>query len=83
MEVRSTPPTNEIGQIIAIARILNPKAHITLGCARPSGRETELIERCAVNAGITGIAYPSDETIEYAKSLGLEIVFQDTCCSLI
>ena len=82
MEGVPTPTPEEIGKIAAIARILNPKAHVTLGCTRPSGREKESMEKCAVQAGITGLAYPADETIEYAKSLGLEIVFKDTCCSL-
>ncbi len=83
MERVATPPPEEVGKIVAIARILNPKAHIALGCARPPGKEKESMEIYAVQAGITGIAYPADETIEYAKSLGLEITFKDTCCSLL
>ncbi len=83
MENIIIPSFKEIGKIAAIARILNQNTYITLGCARPKGEEKELIEKSAVNAGINGIAYPSDETIEYAKSLGLEIKFKDTCCSLI
>ena len=78
-----SPPPEEIGKIAAIARILNPDAHITLGCARPIGDDREVIEKYAVMAGLNGIAYPSDETIEHAESLGLKVMFKDTCCSLL
>jgi hypothetical protein len=83
MEHVEAPSPREFGRVAAITRILNPKAYLSLGCARPSGRDKEIMERYAVQAGFTGIAYPTDETIQYAQSLGLRTVFQDTCCSLI
>lgn len=83
MENIIPPSFKEVGKIAAIARILNQNTNINLGCARPTGEEKELIEKSAIDAGINGIAYPSDETIEYAKNLGLEIKFKDTCCSLL
>ncbi len=73
----------DVGRITAIARIVNPNAYLTMGCARPPGTSKELMERYAVRAGITGIAYPIDPTIEYAKGQGLEVIFKDTCCSLL
>lgn len=82
MEKVKTPNPKEIGKIVAITRILNPKAHITLGCARPAGKDKELIEKYAVQAGINGIAYPADNTIKYAKSFGFKILFKDTCCCI-
>ncbi len=45
MEGIATPNAEEVGKIIAIARILNPNAHITLGCARPPGEEKYLMEK--------------------------------------
>jgi uncharacterized radical SAM superfamily protein len=83
MEEVTPPSATEIGKITAIARILNPNANITLGCARPPGTEKVQTEKYAVRAGINGIAYPTDETIKYAQGLGLDIVFRDTCCSLL
>jgi uncharacterized radical SAM superfamily protein len=83
MEGVKTPSANEVGKIAAITRILNQNANISLGCARPPGNEKDTMEKYAIQAGITGIAYPMDETIDYAQQLGLEIVFQDVCCSLL
>lgn len=73
----------DVGRITAIARIANPNAYLTMGCARPPGTSKKLMERLAIQAGITGIAYPIDETIEYAKGQGLKVLFKDTCCSLL
>ncbi len=83
MDGMATPNAEDVGKIAAIARILNPTAHITLGCARPPGTEKEAMEKYAVQAGITGIAYPTDETIQFVKNLNLDITFKDTCCSLL
>ena len=83
MEGVETPSSSEIGKIAAITRILNPDAHLTLGCARPPGKDNLDVEKYAVRAGINGIAYPADETIKFAQSLGLKISFKDTCCSII
>ncbi|MCK4757938.1 MAG: radical SAM protein [Thermoplasmata archaeon] len=83
MEDVTTPSAVEIARIVAIARILNPEARITLGCARPAGDEKVATERYAVMAGINGIAYPLDETINFAKEKGLAVEFKDTCCSLL
>jgi len=73
----------DVGRITAVSRIANPQAYLTMGCARPPGTSKELMERYAVKAGITGIAYPIDQTIEYAKGQDLEVIFKDTCCSLL
>ncbi|UCF49199.1 MAG: hypothetical protein JSU91_05465 [Thermoplasmatales archaeon] len=83
MDGVETPPSKEIGKITAITRILNPEAHLTLGCARPASEDKVNLEKYAVRAGINGIAYPTDETIKFAQDLGLRISFKDTCCSII
>lgn len=82
MEDVRTPEADEVGKLVATARILNPEAHISLGCARPPGPSKIAMEKYAVKGGVTGIAYPMDETIKYAIGLGLKPEFKDTCCSL-
>lgn len=83
MEHITPPPPKEIGKLIAIARILNPTTPLTLGCTRPPGHHKQQTEHYALQAGINGIAYPLDETIEHAQKLGLTTIFKDTCCTLL
>lgn len=83
METAKTPPPEEIGRLAAIARIMNPDARVLLGCARPAIREKSEMESLALRAGINGMAYPSDATVELAKELGLETIFRDACCTLM
>jgi uncharacterized radical SAM superfamily protein len=79
----SVPDVGEIARIAAIARIVNPHSKITLGCARPTGPEKIKIEKLMVNAGVNGIAYAMDETINHAEGLGLNVEYNELCCSLI
>ena len=81
MEKVKPPEPEEVGRIMAAARILNPEAVINMGCARPPSKKVEM-ERLAIEAGINGIAYPTDETIRLAVEKGLMVTFKDTCCSL-
>ncbi len=83
MENAPTPKPENIARLMAIARILNPRARITLGCAQPPGEKKLATERFAIKAGINGIAYPSDQTMDLAVEMGLKLVFKDTCCSLL
>jgi len=76
----SLPKTRDIIDIITYARMSLPETKISLGCARQRGnRELEIL---AVQSGINSMALPSDEAIEQAKKLGLEIRYQKTCCSV-
>lgn len=77
------PPLEEAARVIAAARILNPDVHLTLGCARPSGRYKQQIERLAVDCGVNAIAYPDEATVIYAQARGLRTVFSEECCSLV
>ena len=54
---------------------------ISLGCAR-GHIYSRALEKAAVDLGFAAIAYPHEETIRYAKELGLEAVFFEECCSL-
>lgn len=75
------PSVEECEQIIALARIFNPNAFLSLGCARPSGNTRSLIEQFSLNAGVNAIAYPSPETIGLAQEMGLKVSFRDWCCT--
>lgn len=77
---RETPNAEEIANIIAEARFRMPNVRMSLGCARKRGDVR--LEIMAVQAGINRIALPSEEVLEYAKQLGMDIRFQRTCCSV-
>lgn len=83
MEHLAVPAAVETGRIAAVARILHPKIPVSLGCARPAGREKFRLEREAVDAGVNGVAYPLEETIRHAEGRGLEVQFAEVCCSLL
>jgi len=57
-----------------------PDTLISLGCARPRG--SRRLEVLAVDAGVNRMALPSDEAVERARSYGLDIRYQKTCCSV-
>jgi len=83
MEVIQPPPIEEVSEIIAVARVLNPSTPITLGCARPPGQYKRQVEIKAVDCGVNGIAYPDEATIAYVRGKGLKTIFSEECCSLI
>ena len=75
-----SPRAEEIVDIIAETRIRLPNAIIGLGCARERGNVQ--VETMALEAGVNRMALPSEQTIEKAGALGLEIRYQRTCCSV-
>lgn len=77
------PPSAEsIGRVLTIARLAMKETPVLLGCARPIGQHKIDTDRYALQSGVNGIAYISQEGVDYAKSLGLKPVFRDVCCSL-
>lgn len=82
MENVTPPDAEDCGRFIALARTANPTAFLSLGCARPAGNRAALIEQLALNAGVNAIAFPSVETIELAKEMGLRARFSHMCCVL-
>ncbi len=77
------PPTlEEAARLLGESRLLFPECEISLGCARPRGEYRRALERIALDAGVNRIALYSDETVEYARSLGLDASFQQACCSI-
>jgi len=80
---KAQPPTpQEAARFLAQARQRLPSARHHLGCARPRGRYRQELDALAVQAGINALAIPSDGALDQARELGVEISFQDTCCSL-
>jgi hypothetical protein len=75
------PSTDEVGLVLAAARLALPDRPILLGCARPVGARGREIERVALAAGVNGIAFPSDATVRMARELGLRPRLQDLCCA--
>lgn len=78
----SPPPAGAVARLAAIARLVAPALPVSLGCARPAGPMRLAVERLAVDAGVTAVAYPAEETLRHAAARGLELVFQEECCSL-
>ena len=76
------PPPEEVALFIARARLEMPNPQASLGCARPRGIYRKTLDVLAVRAGINSIALPSHEALEEAEQKGLEIVYEETCCSL-
>lgn len=76
------PSPEDIARIAAAARILNPSTPVALGCVRPTGGERGRAEALAVRAGVNAVAFPREETVRLARSLGLKVGHRDACCSL-
>jgi uncharacterized radical SAM superfamily protein len=83
MHGTTLPSPEEIAKIAAITRIANPNTPLTLGCVRPTGEQKKATEKLMIRAGVNGITYPLDETMDYCEKLGLKIKFNETCCSLL
>jgi uncharacterized radical SAM superfamily protein len=90
MPIRGTPmedvlpPTPEdIAKVLVTARLMMPTTPLVLGCARPVGEHRILTDVLAVKAGVNAIAFPAEDAIRFAKTLGLEATFSPICCSQI
>jgi len=77
------PEPDETSRISAIARILNPKIPVRMGCIRPAHPWKTEMEKGFILSGVNTVAYPLQGTIDYAKKIGLETKFIEMCCSLI
>lgn len=79
----AAPSAETVGRLSAVARILNPRRKISLGCARPPGPAKAEMEHLAIAAGINTLAYPSESSLGYARSLSLDTIWTEKCCSLL
>src|SRR4030042_4209621 len=77
------PKPDETSRISAIARILNPKTPVRMGCIRPAHPSTGKMEKGFIASGVNTIAYPLQGPLDYANEIGLETRFFEMCCSLI
>ena len=82
MEGVSPPSVNDIGEFFETVRLALPKIPILLGCARPLGSMKIEIDQMAVNAGLNGIAFPSEGIVSYAGDKGLKPAFINACCGV-
>ena len=82
MAATAPPTVGEIGQFFQTARRSLPDTPIALGCARPLGAVKREIDRLAVDAGLSGIAYPAESTVAYAEARGFTPAFHDACCGV-
>ncbi len=83
MAAVSPPPPREIGKFMVVARLVLKQTPMVLGCVRPLGRHKAKTDRLAILAGINGVAFPSMEALNTAKTLGLETSFSRYCCARI
>ena len=82
MENVASPSAEDVVELMATARLRLPRTVFSLGCERSRGKEGLRAELLAIDAGVNRIAIQSDSAVERARSYGLDIRFQKTCCSL-
>ena len=83
MENEKPPTPEDIAKVLLSARLMLPKTPLVLGCMRPKGKHKAKTDTLAVRIGVNAIAFPAEEAIKLAESMGLEIVFSSLCCSQI
>jgi uncharacterized radical SAM superfamily protein len=83
MEKVKPPDPEDIAKVLLTAKLMMPEMPIALGCMRPKGKHRTMTDTLAVKAGVDAIAFPDEEAIQLAESLGLEISFSPICCSQI
>ncbi len=83
MEEASPPKPEDIAKILVASRLTMAKVPIALGCMRPLGKHRVKTDTLAVKAGVNAIAFPSEEAVELAMSMGLKTIFHPICCSQI
>ncbi|MFQ5981595.1 MAG: radical SAM protein [Candidatus Heimdallarchaeota archaeon] len=69
--------------VIRYARQKMAGTPMILGCARPRGPYSWALEKACIEAGIRGIAFPSEQCVQFAKNRRYKIIWRDMCCSLL
>jgi uncharacterized radical SAM superfamily protein len=83
MEKTKPPKPHDIARTMAVARAMFPDTPLVLGCMRPKGMHRSETDVWAIKAGVNGIAFPSEEAIQFAKRQGFEMAFSPFCCAQI
>jgi hypothetical protein len=79
MDQYGTPRIEEVERVMRYARD-KVRVKLTLGCMRSRGKERLALEKLAIDMGYDGIANPTDEAMDYARSKGVEPVLRKDCC---
>lgn len=79
---KQAPDLEEVGKLLATARIKFPNIPIYLGCMRPKGRYRGELDLLAVKCGVNKIVIPAPTAVRYVEELGWEIVRGQECCVL-
>ncbi len=77
------PQPADIARVTAAARLMFPRTPLVLGCVRPKGKHRAQTDILALKAGVDGIAFPSEEAVEYAEQQGYTMSFSSHCCAQI
>jgi uncharacterized radical SAM superfamily protein len=77
------PRPIDVARVTLSARLMFPKKPLVLGCMRPKGKHRNKTEILALRAGVNGVAFPSEETIEYCKDQNYGFKFFSHCCASI
>jgi uncharacterized radical SAM superfamily protein len=83
MENVVPPAPKEIVKVLIAARLMLPNTPLALGCMRPKGEHRVETDLLAVRAGVNAIAFPVEEAIQLAESMGLNAAFSSLCCSQV
>lgn len=75
-------PIEQVVSVMVSGREMFPTVEQSLGCARPRGKYRYHLEQMALRTGINRMALWSEQSIDEAKKLGLEIQMKYTCCSV-
>ena len=81
MESVPPPIPDTIAKMVAVARLMFPRASIALGCVRPQDGRSEA-EGLTIMAGVDRITLPSPRTIGISEKMGLHPLHMDACCAL-
>lgn len=79
---RQAPDLEEVGKVLATARIKFPHIPIFLGCMRPKGSYRGQLDLLAVKCGVNKIVIPAPSAVNYVEQLGWEIIRGQECCAL-
>ena len=73
----------DAGRLFKEARSLFPDVPVVLGCERPMGRHRDRTDLLALEAGLDGIAFPSDLALRAARESDIRVRYRTECCAMI
>lgn len=76
------PPPEQVGELLAEARLRFPSVPIHLGCMRPRGAYRDRLDPLAVQAGVNVIVSPARTAVALADDLGLTVDKGSECCAV-